>query len=89
MGSEDMGDMMAMMSKMIECGKGMGPHVMPEKMMEIMPQCLGMMLLNMPKEKRIAFTLNMVATLREQGCVGMSEKEKEDFFAKIVEKVTG
>ncbi len=46
-----------------------------------------MMLPNMPKERRIDFVLNMVTTLVEQGCVGMSDDEKEDFVAKVVEKV--
>ncbi len=78
---EGMGDMMAMMSKMMERCKQMGA--------QMMPKCLGMMLPNMPKEKRQAFTLKMVAILKEQGCVGMSEEEKKDFLAKIIEKVKG
>ncbi len=86
---EGMGDMMGMMSKMMERCKQMGAQMMPEMMMEMMPKCLGMMLPNMPKEKRQAFTLKMVAILKEQGCVGMSEEEKKDFLAKIIEKVKG
>ncbi len=87
MSPERMGDMMPMMSKMMERCKQMGAQMMPEMMMEMMPKCLGMMLPNMPKEKRIAFTLDMVATLKEQGSTGMSEEEKKDFLAKIIEKV--
>jgi len=45
------------------------------------------MLPNMPKEKRIVFVLKMVTTLVEQGAAGMSEEEKKDFVAKLVEKV--
>ncbi len=37
--------------------------------------------------KRIDFVLNMVTSLVEQGCVGMSDDEKRDFVAKVVEKV--
>jgi hypothetical protein len=42
----------------------------------------------MLKEKRIDFVLKMVATLIEQGFVGMSEEEKNNFVAKVVENVT-
>ena len=52
----------------------------------MMPQCLRMMLPNVPKEKRIDFVLNMVTTLMEQGCAGMTKEEKEDFVANVVEK---
>jgi len=55
--------------------------------MGMMPQCLRMMLPNMPKEKRIDFVLKMVTTLVEQGAAGMSEKKKKDLVAKVVEKV--
>ncbi|HEA65312.1 hypothetical protein LCGC14_2496820 [marine sediment metagenome] len=79
-GCEGEGGMMGMMSKMMEGDK-------PEMMMEMMPQCLKMMLPNIPKEKRIDFVLKMVTTLIEQGCVGMSEGEKKDFVAKVVENV--
>jgi hypothetical protein len=75
-------DMMGMMSKMME-----GDHF--EMMMEMMPKCLGMMLPNVPKEKRVEFALKMVAALMEQSQVGMSEEEKEDFVEKVIEKVKG
>lgn len=55
--------------------------------MEMIPQCLKMILPNMLKEKRIDFVLKMVTTLIEQSCVGMSEGEKKDFVAKVVENV--
>ncbi len=73
-------NMMGMMSKMMESDQS-------EMMMEMMPKCLGMMLSNMAKEKRVKFVLKMVTTLVEQGCAGMSEEEKEDFVAKVLEKV--
>ena len=56
-------------------------------MMEMMPQCLKMMLPSISKEKRMDFVLKMVATLMEQGCSGMSEEGRKDFVAKVVEKV--
>ncbi len=73
-------NMMGMMSKMMQGDK-------PGMMMEMMPKCLGMMLQNMQKNDRIAFTLKMVGDLVEQTCVGMSDEEKKDFAAKVVEKV--
>jgi hypothetical protein len=77
---EGKGDMIGMMSKMMQGDK-------PEMMMEIMSQCLEMMFQNMQKKDRIAFTLKMVSALMEQTYVGMSEEEKKDFVAKVVEKV--
>jgi len=56
-------------------------------MMEMMPQCLNVMLPKMPQEKRIDFVLKMIATLMEQGSAGLSEEERKDFMAKVLEKV--
>jgi len=83
-GGEDKCGMMEMMSKEMMGGKEME---MPSMMMEMMPQCLRIMLPSMSKEKRIDFVLKMVTTLMEQGCVGMSEEEKKGFVARVVEKV--
>jgi len=71
-GGESMGGMMSMMSGM---------------MSTMMPQCLGMMLPNMAKERRVDFVLQMVAVLAEQGSAAMSDEEKKDFLSKIAEKV--
>ncbi len=68
-----------MMPKMMEGGKEGG--------IPMMPQCVKVVFPNMPKEKRIDFVLEMVTTLVEQGSVGMSENEKKDFVAKMIEKV--
>jgi hypothetical protein len=77
---KDMGNMMDMMSEMMEgCS--------PEMMMEMMPKCLGGVLQKMPKDKRVEFMLKMVTVLTDQGCAGMSEKEKKDFMSKIIEKI--
>jgi hypothetical protein len=86
-GGEGESGMMGMMSKMMGSDKEKEMPMMPQMMTEMMPQCLKMMLPNIPKEKRIDFVLKMVTTLMEQGSVGMSEEEKEDFLAKVVEKV--
>jgi predicted GTPase len=86
-GGEGEGGMMGMMSKMMGGGKETEMPMMPQMMMEMMPQCLRMMLPNVVKEKRIDFVSEMIDTLMEQGCVGMSEEEKQDFTAKVAEKV--
>ena len=80
-------NMMDMMPRMM-----MGMMCRDEKtempiMPQMMPYCLGMVLPSMPKEKRVDFVLKMVTSLVEQGCAGMSDEEKADFVAKIVEKV--
>ena len=76
----DMGDMKGMMSNMMEgCG--------PEMMMEMMPKCAGMMVAKIPKEKRLEFVSKMITTLVEHGCAGMTEKEKENFWGKIMKRV--
>ncbi len=84
-GGEGGGGMMDMMSEMMGGGEGEGGRM---DMMSIMiPQCLRMMLPDMPQEKRIDFVLEMVTTLMEQGSGGMSEAEKDDFVAQVIEKV--
>ena len=79
-GCEGEGDMMGMMSKMMEgCSSDM--------MMDMMPHCCGMMVSKVPKEKRMEFVLKIVSALVEEGCSGLSEQEKKDFLTKVVEKV--
>lgn len=81
MSREGKENMMGMMSEMMQGYKsGM--------VMEMMPKCLGMMLQNMPKNDRIAFTLKIVGNIMEYACVGMSDEEKKDFMAKVVEQIT-
>ena len=77
MGSgESGGGMMGMMAR----GQGKG--------MPMMPHCLNMMLPGVPMEERVDFVLNMITALMEQGSAGMSEEEKSEFVAKILERVT-
>ena len=87
-GGEGGSGMMGMMSQMMAGGQGMGMPMMPHMMTQMMPHCLNMMLPGVPKEERVDFVLNMITTLMEQGSVGMSEEEKSEFVAKILEKVT-
>ncbi len=86
-GGKGEGGMMDMMSRMMGGGEGKEMPMMPHMMMEMMPKCLKMMLPNMPKEKRSDFVLKMVTTLVDEGCAGMSEDEKKDLIAKILDKV--
>jgi len=84
----NMMDMMPkMMMGMMSRGEKTGMPKMPQMTPEMMPYCMGMILPSMPKEKRVDFVLKTVTGLVEQGCVGMSNEEKADFVAKIVEKV--
>jgi hypothetical protein len=77
-----------MMASMMGGGEGSGGMMgmMPQMMSAMVPQCLTMMLPSIPKEQRIEFVLKMVTILLEQGSVGMSDEEKRDFVAKVVQK---
>jgi len=83
-GGEKCGGMMGMMSG----GQRKGTPMMPRMMTQMMPHCLNMMLPGVPREERVDFVLNMMTTLMEQGSAGMSEEEKSEFVAKILERVT-
>ena len=87
-GGEDKGGMMGMMSKMTDGGNAMDMPMGPQMMMKMMPQCLEIILPTVPKYKRIDFILKMDATLMQQGYVGLTEEEKEDFVTKVIETVT-
>jgi hypothetical protein len=41
----------------------------------------------MPNEMRVDFISNMTGIMVQQGSVEMSDEEKEDLVAKIIEKV--
>jgi RNase adaptor protein for sRNA GlmZ degradation len=62
---------------------------MPKMMTRMMPHCLKIMLPKIAKEKRIEFVLKLVETGMQHGSVGMSEEEREDFVAKVVERAKG
>jgi predicted GTPase len=80
--------MMGMMSQMMGSAQQAESPMMPNMMTQMMPHCLNMMLPNIPKEERVEFVLDMVAKLIEQGSVGMTDEEKDEFMAKILEKIT-
>jgi hypothetical protein len=80
-------NMMDMMPKMMMGIMSRGEKTEIPTMPQMMPYCLRMVLPSIPKEKRVDFVLKMVTSLVEQGCAGMSNEEKADFVAKIVEKV--
>ena len=81
-GKMNMKDMMGMMSTMMEgCG--------PEKMTDMMTQCVGAMAQHIPPEKRTDFVLKSVDALMEKGTSGMSESEKKAFLGKVVERIKG
>ncbi len=63
------------------------PEDVTKMMKEMMPHALSHLLPKMPNEMRVDFILNMTGILMEQGSVEMSEKEKEELLAKIIEKV--
>ena len=90
MGDAESGSgMMGIMSRMMGGSQGMRmPPMMPHMMTHMMPQCLNMMLPSVPKEERVDFVLNMVTSLMEQGAVDMSDGEKNEFVAKVIERVT-
>jgi hypothetical protein len=71
-----------MIKKMKEGAPGADMPMMPQMMTKMMPQCLKMMLPKLSKEERGDFALRMVSTLMEQGSVGMSEEERNDFIAR-------
>lgn len=61
-------------------GDAFSPQVV--MMMEIMPNKLERILPAIPKEERSEFVLRMLSILVKTGCVGMSDKEKEELFKK-------
>jgi hypothetical protein len=73
----DMGDMKGMMSKMMEgCPS--------EMMMEMMPECLGMMLSKLPQDKQTQMVKKLISILLEKAGAGMTEEDKKDLVYKIM-----
>jgi glutamine synthetase adenylyltransferase len=87
MGGEHGERCMEMMSKTTGGGQGMETFGMPQMMMEMMPHCLTMMLPHLSKDKRMELTLTMLATLMQQSCADMSEEEKHQFVAQVIDTV--
>ena len=85
-----MESMMEMMSKMMggggPMGEGMSKMGMPmmDTMAKMMPRGLAMMLSRLPKETRIELAKEIVATIVEKGCEGLTEEERNAFFDDLV-----
>ncbi len=56
-------------------------------MLKMMPQCVEMVLPETPEKERRDYVLKMVSTLMEHGSVGMSEAERGEFAAEVVENI--
>ena len=82
-----MGGMAEMMSKMMgQAGPMASEFGMPmmDMMSKMMPRGLAMMLGRLPKERRIEFAKEIVATIVEKGCEGLSKEERDKFFDDLV-----
>ncbi len=75
--SEEMSDMPAMMEKMME-------GYPPIMMMEMMPECLGMMLSRLPQEQRAEMVKKLFSVLLEKGGAGITEEDKKDLIQKFM-----
>ena len=79
--------MPGMMAQMMDGAGQTQGGMMPHMMSEMMPHCLGTMLPSMPKESRMDFILKMVDVEMEKGCAGLTEDEKKNFVAQVLERV--
>lgn len=79
--------MAQMMSGMMGSGENGETPMMGRMMLKMMPQCVEMVLPETPEKERRDYVLKMVSTLMENGSVGMSEEEKGEFAAEVVEQV--
>jgi hypothetical protein len=86
-GGDGKSGMSGMMAKMMGGDGQSRSAMMPHMMVEMMPHCLGTMLPNMPKESRIDFIVKLVDVEMQKGCAGLTEDEKRDLMAKVLEKV--
>ena len=76
-----------MMSGMMGGGENGETPLMGRMMLKMMPQYVEMVLPETPEKERRDYVLKMVSTLMEHGSVGMSEAEKGEFVAEVVEQV--
>ena len=88
MGGNSGGTPMGMMSQMMGGGQAPCTPMMGHMMTQMMPQCVSTMLPGLPKEERVDFVLKMISTLLERASADMSEKEKNDFVARALERTT-
>ena len=54
----------------------------------MMPHCFGLILSKMPAGERRTYLRNMLKSMFEAGCAGMTEKEKDDLVADMFSKRT-
>jgi hypothetical protein len=84
---EGEGGMKEMMAKMMHGGEAQ-ESMMPEMMLKaMMPHCIKMMMPAISKDKRADLVSGVIDTLMEQASSGMSDEEKANFTAKIVETI--
>ncbi len=74
---ERMSDMAGMMEKMMQ-------GCPPAMMIEMVPECLGMILTKLPEEQRTKMIKKLSLVLLEKGGDGMTEKDKKDLVDKIM-----
>ncbi len=87
MATREMGqdEMQGMMREMME---NLFTNMMPEMMLKgMMPHCIEMMMPAVDKGRRAELVLGMIGKLVEQGASGMSEDEKANLVAKVIERV--
>jgi len=84
--SEKMTQMMSAMCDMIDSEdvKPMDPKLMEE----MLPDCIYMMLLNVPKEKRSGHIVNIVTSLFEKGTKDMNGEEVDDLKYELIKSLS-
>ncbi|MCK5561001.1 MAG: hypothetical protein KAJ51_10425, partial [Thermoplasmata archaeon] len=65
--------------------EGSMASIMPQMMIEMMPYCINLMLPSVPKKERVEFIKKMVDTLIEKGSYKLSEEEKKDLMARVLQ----
>lgn len=88
MGVGKEGTPMGMMSQTMAGSQAPGMPMMGQMMEHMMPQCLSTMLPNLPKVERVDFVLQMISALLDRGSADMSEEEKNDLVARVMERIT-
>lgn len=78
----DSGDMMGMMSKMMEGCSG-------DMMMKMMPECLGMMLSKLPRDKQSQMVKNLVSILLEKAGASLTDDDRKGLAEKIMGAAPG
>lgn len=88
MGGGKEGTPIGMKSQMMIGSQALGTPMMGQMMVHMMPQCLSTMLPALSKVERVDFVLEMISTLLDRGSADMSEEEKNDLVARLMERIT-